>query len=321
MTYAANQSIVATDYNTLVGTATSTTSGVLNTVWSTGNSNKGYGQTAVGQVTQHAPVRASEWAELVNKTANAASHQGTAVTAITAPSTGQPIMYLSALPTNLTNIYNGRNNAAAQGTTATTTTTNSTANWTQYLTFTHTVTFASGDAARYFFNAGGQIALTFSHPSGLGGINDLLNTLLSAAGTVYFSAPSSGTVNIAGTQFNGVTKIGGLGTEGTNWTRGTNIGYYGLTSSNQAIFNQIAASGLAKYLATYVNVQVRSNGTVGANGDTGSVLTFTTTVDEVPDALAVAANTAVTLTVRPPAATYISNTWGTPTVTGSVTGA
>jgi hypothetical protein len=145
--------------------------------------------------------------------------------------------------------------------------------------------------------------------------------LLSSAGTVYFSAPSSGTVNIAGTQFNGVTKIGGLGTEGTNWTRGTNIGYYGLTSSNQAIFNQIAASGLAKYLATYVNVQVRSNGTVGANGDTGSVLTFTTTVDEVPDALAVAANTAVTLTVRPPAATYITSTWGTPTVTGSVTGA
>jgi len=321
MTYAANQSILASDYNTLVGTSTSSTSGVLNTVWSTGNSNKGYGQTALGQVVQDAPVRASEWANLVNTTANCASHQGTAVTSITAPSTGQPIMYLSALPTNLTNIYNGRNNAAAQGSTSVTTTTNGTANWTQYLSFTHTVTFASGDAARYFFNAGGQIALTFSHPSGLGGINDLINTLCSSCGTVYFSAPSSGTVNIAGTQFNGVTKTGGLGTEGTNWTRGTNVGYYALTSVNQDIFNQVAASGLAKYLATYLNVKVRSNGSVGGNGDTGSVLTFTTLLDEVPDNLAIAANTTVTLTVRPPASTYISNTWGSITVSGSVTGA
>jgi hypothetical protein len=36
------------------------------------------------------------------------------------------------------------------------------------LTFTHTATFANGNAARFFFNAGGQIKMTVSHPSGTG---------------------------------------------------------------------------------------------------------------------------------------------------------
>ena len=57
---------------------------------------------------------------LINRVSDIASHQGTAVTALTAPSSGQKIVALSSLPTNLTSIYNGRKNAAAQGTTSST---------------------------------------------------------------------------------------------------------------------------------------------------------------------------------------------------------
>jgi hypothetical protein len=68
--------------------------------------------------------------------------------------------------------------------------------------FVHTVTFQSGDAARNFFNAGGQLAINFSHPTGTG-INSLWNMLAVACGTIVISSNSSGTVRVAGTNYNG----------------------------------------------------------------------------------------------------------------------
>ena len=44
MAYSQGGLIAATDYNNFVGTAT--TSGTINYVWSTGNGQFGYGQTA-----------------------------------------------------------------------------------------------------------------------------------------------------------------------------------------------------------------------------------------------------------------------------------
>ena len=108
MTYAQGSTILAADYNGLVGTNPNTTSGTLNTVWSTGGTSAGYGQTAVSQVSVGATVAATNWANLINNTANAATHQGTSITAVTAPSTGNTITYNSAIPTNLTTIYNSR---------------------------------------------------------------------------------------------------------------------------------------------------------------------------------------------------------------------
>ena len=150
----------------------------------------GYGQTAIANVAQYATVAASDWANLVNATANSASHQGTSITSVTAPASGGTITYLSAIPTNLTTIYGSRLNAASQGSTSANTVT-TVATWSDKATWTHTVTFANGDAARYFFNSGGQLKVTMSHPSGTG-INLLLNNLASNVGTVVMSAPSSG---------------------------------------------------------------------------------------------------------------------------------
>ena len=182
MTYAQYGLIQATDFNTLVGT-TNFTAGTLNTVWATGGGSAGYGQTAVGQVTAGGTVTAAgQWNALVSNTASAATHQGTSITAVTAPVAGNTITYVSAISTNLTTIYNSRLNAASQGsTTSNTATFGST--WSSALTFTFTATFANGDAARYFFNSGGQLALTCSHPTGTG-INLLLNNLASNVGTV-----------------------------------------------------------------------------------------------------------------------------------------
>jgi hypothetical protein len=315
MSYAQYGLIEATDFNNLVGGNPVTSSGKLNTVWATGGTNAGYGQTAVANVAVGSTVTASNWASLVNSTANSASHQGTSITSVTAPSSGGTVTFLSAIPTNLTTIYNSRLNAAAQGSTTSNTATRATT-WSSAITFTHTATFANGDAARYFFNAGGQLAITCSHPSGTG-INLLLDNLASNVGTVVLSSPTSGAVTIAGTSYNGITKVGGGGNAPTI---STNTGYYALTTSNVTAFTQTASTGPSGYLSTFIRVIVQSNGTQGSNGDAGSIITIYTIWDEVPDGLTAAANSATTLTVRPPAVTNIANTWGAVTLSGTVSG-
>lgn len=319
MSYAQNGTIEAGDFNTLVtgfaNGASNTSAAAINTVWSTGSQNRGYGQTAIVAEAAGNTVTATKWAALVSNTANAASHQGSSITSVSAPIAGGTITYLSAIPTNLTTVYNNRLNATSQsGTTANTATYAST--WVNAVTFTHTVTFANGDAARYFFNSGGQLAITCSHPSGTG-INLLLNNLASNVGTVVLSAPTSGSATIAGTSYNGVTKVGG---GGSSPTIGTNSGYYSWTTSNANVFYQTASTGPSGYLSTNINMFVKTNGTQGSNGDVGSVVTIYTVWDEVPNGLTVGTGSATTVTIRPPSTTYVANTWGTPTVTGTSSG-
>ena len=315
MSYAQYQTIAAADYNALVGGNPATASGTLNTVWATGGTTAGYGQTALANVATGDTILASSWANLVNRTANAATHQGTSITSVTAPATGGTITYLSAIPTNLTTIYTSRLNAASQSST-TSNAVVSASTWTSVATFTQTATFANGDAARYFFNSGGQLAVTVAHANNAAGINLLLNNLCSNVGTVVLSAPTSGTVTIAGTSYSGVTRVGGGGNAPTI---GTNSGYYALTTANANIYYQTASTGPSGYLSTNINIFAKTNGTVGSNGDVGNVITITTVWDEIPNGLTVGTGSTTTLTVRPPEVTNLANTWGTISLAGSVT--
>jgi hypothetical protein len=316
MSYAQFASIDASDFNTLVGGNPTSTANTLNATWATGSGSAGYGQTAVANVAVGQSVAASsQWASLVTNTASAATHQGSSITSVSTPVSGGTITFVSAIPTNLATIYTSRLNAATQGaTSANTATFGST--WSQALTFTHTATFASGDAARYFFNSGGQLKITCSHPPGLG-INLLFNNLASNVGTIVLSAPTSGSVSIAGTSFNGITKIG---SNGNPPTIDSTKGYYGLTTGNATVFTQTASTGPSGYLSTFIRVIVKSNGTQGGNGDAGSVITVYTIWDEVPDGLVVSSGSATTLTVAAPETTNIANTWGAITLSGTVSG-
>lgn len=316
MTYAQFGTVQASDYNTLVGGNPTTTANTLNATWSTGGSTAGYGQTALANVSAGNSVTASQWASLVANTASAATHQGSSITSVTAPSAGNTITYLSAIPTNLTTIYSNRLNAASQGSTSANTATFGTT-WNDALVFTHTATFANGDAARYFFNSGGQLKMTVAHANSASGINLLFNNLASNIGTVAMSAPTSGTITIASTSYNGITKIGG---GGSTPTIDSTKGYYGLTTSNANAFTQTAGSGYVGYNASFVRFIVKSNGTQGANGDAGSVVTIYTVWDEVPNGLTVGSGTATTLTLVPPETTNIANSWGAVTLAGTVTG-
>jgi len=317
MSYAQFGTIQASDYNTLVGTNPNTSSGTLNTVWSTGGTAAGYGQTAEGTVAVGDTVTAAKWANLITKTANTAAHQGSSITAVTAPVSGNTITYNANVSTNLTTIYTSRLNAASQGsTTANSVVYGST--WTTALTFTHTVTFANGDAARYFFNSGGQLKIQCSHANSTAGINLLFNNLASNVGTVVMSAPTSGSVTISSVSYNGITKIGG---GGANANVSTNSGYYAMTVSNANVFTQTASTGPGDYLATFIRVVAKSNGTQGSNSDAGNIVTLYTIWDEVPDGgLVVGTGSTVTVTAQAPETTNLANSWGTISVAGSATG-
>lgn len=316
MAYAQFDTVQATDFNSLVGGNPTTTANTLNATWATGGGSAGYGQTAVANVSVGANIAAtSQWASLIANTASAAIHQGSSITSVAVPVSGGVVTYLSAIPTNLQTIYSNRLNAALQGSTTTNTVTYGTT-WSNAITFTHTVSFANGDAARYFFNSGGQIKMTVSHPAGTG-INLLLNNLASNVGTVVLSAPTSGTAVISGVTYAGVTKVGG---GGNSPTIDSTKGYYGLTTANANVFTQTASTGPSGYLSTFIRFIVKSNGTQGVNADAGNIITIYTVWDEVPNGLVVSSGSVTTLTLTLPESTNIANSWGAISLSGSVTG-
>tara|TARA_R110000868_G_scaffold96361_1_gene265114 strand:+ start:51 stop:1574 length:1524 start_codon:yes stop_codon:yes gene_type:complete len=311
MTYAQYGKIEASDYNTtLVSTNPSAVANRLNTVWAIGNNNAGYGQTGVGSVSVGNKVNHLEWDTLIGTTSNVATHQGSSITSVTQPAAGDKITYNSAIATNLVTIYSNRLNASVQGTSTSNTVTYG-STWNNSLLFTHTATFANGDAARYFFNSGGQFYIQCIHPTSGAAIDILLNGLASNVGNIYLSSPTSGSITIVSTSFNGITKIGG---GGNSPTISTNTGYYALTTSNAVVFTQTATAS-----STYIEMTMKSNGTQGSYNDAGNELTFYTLWQQVPAFNDAQIGTQTNLYALYPETTNIANTWGTVSLTGSVT--
>lgn len=320
MTYTSGSLIEATDYNGFVST---TVGANVNATWNTS-----YGQTAISTVSTGGTVTATQWATLVNTIAATANHQGTAFTSRTAPVTGNTISILSAVNTDITNCWNGVGNAVAVGSqytswTGTNSRTSTTSGATWIITITNTVTFASANAMNWFFKAGGILKLEFSKTStgqtGDPEWNDLLNTL---CGDLYITAGIYGTRNIAGTSYTGCNKIGGTGTPST---LDTTFGGLDATSSqpNKIIYNQNADT--VPYTNNFVQVRMTSNNTAG----NGNILTITTYFaandgDPISGGTAPSGATPGTapcaiLTYFPPSTTYLSASWGTPTVAASIT--
>ncbi len=316
MTYQRFGTVSATDYNNFANT--------INSIYGTGTSNKGYGQPLLTSVSQGNTVGDTEWQNLRTIVTNIASHQGTSITAIPSFNEGDIVTFRSALSSGITSVQNNFQNASTQGTTSTTTTAYS-GTWSNLLTFTHIVTFQSGDRARYFFNAGGQLVLGFTK-TGSAAMDLVWQGLLSKLGTLVISSGSvvsTSTSSIAGTTYTGFTQV----SSNANKTLGRSIyessyGYYRIPTTDSTIFKQTAATSTSDtgYGVSYIKVDIRTNGSQGLNGDNGSTLVITTTWDEVPNGMLSSNGTSMTLTVKPPSTSYLTNTWGTVTVSGTVTG-
>lgn len=330
MTYTVGGLIQATDYNGFV----STNGANVNGIWSTGATTAGYGEAAVSTVAAAATVTATQWSTLNSRISSMASHQGTTITSRANPTTGSTIEILANLNTDVTAITNARGNAAASGAQTTTfsgTTSKTTATgsgstaWT--ITFTHTITWASANAARYFFNAGGRIKWE-TNKSSTGQLadaewNDLANTLV---GDIYITAGSVlSPQTIAAVSYTGTTKVGGTGTP---VTLTTSTGWYNLSTSDTLIYKQFADT--APYTGQFIAVNAKTAGSgtqlvltttwtdPGGSG-TGSsdVITGGTATASPFTTFGTAPTTLVTLFV--PSSTYLTSAaWGTPTIAASV---
>jgi hypothetical protein len=330
MSYTVGGLIEATDYNNFVNNGANN----VNAIWSTGTTDRGYGQTSMSTVSSSGIITATNWAALVNNLSAIGSHQGTTITSRTAPVAGNVVAILSNLSTDINTLTGSRGNASASGTeitswTGTTSKTTATGSggsaWT--ITFTHTITFPSANQARYFWNAGGIVRLRVSKSSTGTAADTEWNDL---AGTLMNEIRMVGRVNsanqvIGGVTYTGVNKTSGTGTPSIHLTT---TGWYNLTTSDTNIYRQFADT--APYTNQSITVAARTAGS-------GTQLILTTTWNDPGAASPPAAPSnisggtatnspfssfgtapATVVTLFPPSSTHLTNSWGTPTIAASV---
>lgn len=146
------------------------------------------------------------------------------------------------------------------------------------ITCEFSVTFTSEDAARFFFNTGGEIRITLNHTDTTTARNSSWNTTINNL-TVAFRA-------------NGTARIGGLYGLPTNTG-----GYYGLTTTYQTILDG-SNIGTSSYSVNDFYIDAKASTITGSNGAKGSVIYFRVRlIDEQanPSTDTVAAGTMATL--------------------------
>jgi hypothetical protein len=261
------------------------------------------------------------------------SQTNTAITTRTAPIAGGTINILAALNTDLTNITTNRGNAVASGTefgtfsgttSKTTATGSGNALWT--ITFTHTVTFASADALRYFFNAGGIVRLKYGKSSTGTDHDPDWNTFAGQCGSINLTGRVGGAdQTIAAQVYTGTTRLGGSG--GTQTTLATTTGWYNLTGSPTTIFqlNNVSAPYQPEFIRTTATatsstvltlVTTWSDDGTGVIGSTSNISGGTATTSPSTTITGTAPTTLVTYI--PPSTSFLTASWGTPTIAASV---
>lgn len=327
MTYSSGGLIQATDYN---GFASTTVSANVNNVWGTGSGNSGWGQTPLATVSTGGTVTATQWASLVNTISSMGSQTGTTITSRTAPVAGDIIGILAALNTDLTNITTNRGNAVGSGTaygtfSGTTSKTTATGSgqsaWT--ITFTHTITFPSADQTRYFFNAGGIIKLQYGKSSTGTDTDPDWNTFAGQCGSINITG---GAQTIGGQAYTGTTRLGGTG--GTQTTLATSTGWYALTGTPTTLFqlNNAASPYSGEYIRTTATATSSTVLTLvttwvsdGSSGPgTTADISGGTAVTSPATSIGAATAPTTLVTYTPPSTTYLTNSWGTPTIAASV---
>lgn len=305
MSYAQGSVIDAADYNGLVG-SNSTTAGTINYVWDTGNGQFGYGQGAVSAVSAAATVTATQWSTMLAALNKALQHQGGAAATLGPVNytAGSIITYFANVATSVTTIntnklnFNSTRGATTTGANLDKAYTNEAATMTQ----TITVTFASADQARYFFNAGGRLSLVASQAGDFTANAKETNwaTLINAIGTIHLDQLTS-------------TRTG---TGETLTTNGSAIGYWDLTTSNQTLIR--LTEDTSPYTANYIDIFAKVAGAAGSNGGLGTQVIFQ--IDYVDGSADGGFNDGISGTVRnridivKPEITYLTDVWGSITV-------
>ena len=176
MAYQAGDTILDNEYNDFVGSSSDPFG--INHIAGTGTAQYGLGESAVATVSAGNTITAAQWNSLWTAMSNAANHTnvdtggGAGVLASTAAvSTGDAIAIKAALITDLAalaaQVALGSPSATALTTSSSLQTiTTASEGWDTSATHEHSITFASADRMRHFFNAGGKVRIVTSTTQG-----------------------------------------------------------------------------------------------------------------------------------------------------------
>jgi len=313
MSYAAGQTILDDEYNLF---ATGNTAGTgdtsvasVNTVWGQGTGDAGWGQSnTVSAVAAGTTVTAAQWTTLLARMNSIRQHTGASINISDFDvAAGEAIAAIANLSTDITTLHTNRTAASSSITESTGGGEDYTSSWSTSATATTTVTFAGGDEARYFFNAGGYIKLNPSLNDATGRnaqwkylldeVGDL--KLLHSTFTRTFSNQGSGY---------------GAGGDNSPTTHASTTGYYDLTNSSATTMFKYTiddAFGYGNYRANYYDVTMNPGADhADGRGNNGSVITI---VQRFMDDHSNTQNTSVTgdidatVTVGKPNETYRNN--------------
>lgn len=228
MTYSAGNTILAADFNTFHNDIEDIFEDNYSNSVTAGTLIFGYGETLLqAEVSAGNSITASQWNNLYMMIQQCANHQGTSITlggSVSAgPRTaGDTVTADSQLATAITAIRNGKLNINASNATSTVRNAKSgTASWSSSTTHTFTQTFASYDAARFYYNQGGNMQFTASRSGGSGTTqNTNWSSLLSTMGTITMkinTTVQSGSGGTTGDSFDDI--VGNVGSTRTIFTQ------------------------------------------------------------------------------------------------------
>jgi len=294
MAYSSGGLIQGSDYN---GFATN-----VNQLWGTGSGSYGYGQSGTLNTSITGVVAASDWATMIARMSTMQQHQFNNTTGVPAqPSSGGIITYLSQISTEITSLQSNRFTTYTNSPTNYASTSNS-SSWHTSSVKTFTIAFADDNHARYFFNCGGYITVvsngnSISSPNSGTAWNSFVNTGFFAYVFYATSSVHQGTVG--------------------TYTRGTyasGSGFYNLTSTPATFLSMTeTGTGDANYNANSITLNLSYNG----SGTITATLTLTDN-DSNTFGYTNTGSTNASINVGYPETTYLTNTWGTPTVTNTV---
>ena len=311
MAYTSGGTIQAQDYNWLTwgGNTSGTYTEAVNNlaiIWGQGTGQKGYGQdvSAFSTVSATNEVTAAQWSGFVYHLNKSLGHQGQTRLAngsnigIVAGATVEAFSNVSTAVTQINSTYLSH---FAVGTKTTGSNLNETISSTTGLSlatnYDVTVTFSSTDAARYFFNAGGELQYRVStYSSGGSGSENSVTRIVNGIGGVNFRTTDNGGRTGSGITLN---------------TNTTSIGYYDLTTSEQTLIK--VTDTTAAYTASNANLNVYYAGAT-TRGAKGNVVRFRLNLavsnKTWNDTISMGLRHRVD--IQYPSTTYLANAAGTP---------
>jgi hypothetical protein len=323
MSYLQFNLIEASDFNTLAwgsasgGTYTTAANNVAY-IHGIGFSRYGYGQStsAYTQAAVASTVTAAQWTGVINGINSSLSLQGQSNIAPAGVTAGDTITYVAAIQTGIDTAWTQANaGAAGSRTNGTASSVTGGTNWggnaERRQRFTYTCTWPNADAARYWWNAGGRLAITCSLVTGGTTRNSDWSTLAAAVGTIIIG-------------YNTTTKSGGSGsTETIRTTAGTGGFWLGTSvggshpGTSTLQFRQYSAN--APYTIDHIAVTTQFSGTTSNGGfpvmtvivdwENDYTSTFQQTVTNAPTTV---------LTPQNPVASAFGTALVAPTITTSV---